>query len=506
VLAGNFTDQERQFLLGVDRGNTLYKQTNAELTFGGDLFSLPAGAVKAALGFSWRRDSINDTPGEATLQGNLWGSTSSGITAGFQRTTEAFGEVEIPLLRDVPAIQALTFNGAARLTNTYAERRDGVSDSDKGNWTYKLAANWQVVDALRLRATYGTSFRSPALFEQFLANESGFVSASADPCIRYGLSENATLRANCAADGIPDDFAGGGSSIESFSQGGVGLLEPETSKAFTASAIFTPNGWLWNGGRFSLAVDYIDINVKSQITQLGAGSILSGCYTSDNFATEPLCDLFTRNAEGTPQEFAIAEIRDPYLNIDQQRNKSLDVTTRFNQDLGRLGNLSLIGQMTYQLKDRYTLFAGFEENYNGEVGDPKWVADVNVTWNIKPVTLTYGLQVIAGTNDYEDLQTVGGANLNANNCLATAAAFALRGGPYCPVYKLPRVAYHSVSAEFAIDRDFSFLIGVSNLFDKKPPLVSTVGTPIGNFGQVPTLASYYDYLGRRFFASVRAGF
>jgi iron complex outermembrane receptor protein len=68
------------------------------------------------------------------------------------------------------------------------------------------------------------------------------------------------------------------------------------------------------------------------------------------------------------------------------------------------------------------------------------------------------------------------------------------------------VAYHSVSAEFAIDRDFSFLIGVSNLFDKKPPLVSTVGTPIGNFGQVPTLASYYDYLGRRFFASVRAGF
>ena len=91
-----------------------------------------------------------------------------------------------------------------------------------------------------------------------------------------------------------------------------------------------------------------------------------------------------------------------------------------------------------------------------------------------------------------------------NNCLATASAYALRGGPYCPVYKLPRVAYHSLSAEVQVTRDFSFLFGVSNLFDKKPPLVSTVGTPISTFGQVPLLGSYYDYFGRRFFVSAKA--
>ena len=120
VLAGNFTPEEEAFLFGEDEGNTLYKQNTLEAVVGGDLFQLPAGAVKAALGGQWRRDSIRDVPGEHTLSRNLWGSTTSGITAGFQRTLEGFGEVEIPLLRDLPFVRELTFNGAARITNTLA--------------------------------------------------------------------------------------------------------------------------------------------------------------------------------------------------------------------------------------------------------------------------------------------------------------------------------------------------------------------------------------------------
>jgi len=88
--------------------------------------------------------------------------------------------------------------------------------------------------------------------------------------------------------------------------------------------------------------------------------------------------------------------------------------------------------------------------------------------------------------------------------LATAAAYALRGGPYCPVYKLPAVAYHSISAEIQATKNFSFIIGVANIFNKKPPLVSNVGSPISSFGQVPLLGSYYDYYGRRVFVTARA--
>ncbi|HET9398602.1 MAG TPA: TonB-dependent receptor, partial [Sphingomicrobium sp.] len=517
VLAGNFTAAEQAFLFGVDKGNTLYKQTSAEVTVGGDVFELPAGPVKVALGLHARRDYINDLPGEIGLEGNLWGSTSSGQTKGYQRTREAFGEIEIPILEDAPFARSLTFSGAARLTNTYAKRTgpvcsapgdcvfDGASDSDKGNWTYKLAGNWQVTDWLRFRATYGTSFRSPALFEQFLANESGFLSQANDPCVRWGESENDEIRANCAAQGIPDDHVGGG-SFETFSQGGIGLLDPETSRAWTASVIFTPQSWLWEGAKFSFTADYVDIKVKDQVTQLGAGTILAACYTSDTFPDDPLCDLFTRNPEGAPSEFDIDVVNDPFLNIDTQHNKSIDFTTRFRQDLGNMGTLSILGQLTYQLKDKYTLFQGTEQNFNGEVGDPKWIGDVDITWTKAPFTITYGLQVISKTNDLDDLEDIGGTSFTEGNCLATAAAFALRNGPYCPVYKLPRVAYHSISAEIEAAKGFSFLFGVSNLFDKKPPLVSTVGTPIGSFAQVPLLGSYYDYYGRRFFVSAKTHF
>jgi iron complex outermembrane receptor protein len=513
VLRGEFTDAERAFLFGVDKGNTLYKQNTAELSFGGDLFQLPGGPMKFALGGQYRRDSINDTPGDATLEGNIWGSTSSGVTAGFQRTTEAFGEIELPVLRDLPGIKELTFNAAARLTNTYAERRDGEHDSDKGNWTYKVAGNFMPTNWLRLRATYGTSFRSPALFEQFLANESGFLGQSQiDPCIRYENAQSLTLQQNCAAHGIPEGFLGGGSSAETFSQGGVGLLDPETSKAWTLSAVFTPEGWLWRGGQFSFAVDYIDIDVKDQITQLGAANIVRGCYTSENFPTDPLCNLFVRAPADASNEFSILTVNDPFLNIDTQHNVSLDFTTRFRQDLGNWGNLSMYSLVSYQLKDKFTLFQGFTANDNGEVGDPKWVGDMTLTWSKNPITLTYGLRMIAGTSDRQDLVNsngqpvgpTGSSNLTPNYCLATATAYAIRGGPYCPVYKLPRVAYHSLSAEIAVNNNFSFIVGMANIFNKKPPLVSTVGSPISAFGQVPLLGTYYDYIGRRVFVTARA--
>jgi iron complex outermembrane receptor protein len=506
VLAGNFTPEERAFLFGVDKGNTVYKQDTAELSFGGDAFQLPYGALKFALGAQWRRDSIRDVPGEAVdpdLMDNIWGSTVAGITAGFETTKEIFGEVELPLLRNLPGVQNLTINGAARMTNTYAERADGENQSNNGNWTYKIAGNYSPTTWMRLRATYGTSFRSPALFEEFLADESGFVGQGIDPCIRYGQSDNAEVAANCASQGIPPNYTGAGPSIESFSGGGVGHLEPETSKALTLSAIFTPDGWLWSGGQFSFAVDYVDIKVKNQITQLGPTNILAGCYTSESFPDDPLCSLFTRAPSDAPNKFNIETVQDPYLNINQQASKSIDFTTRFRQDLGNMGSLSFLGQATYQFKDKFTLFQGVTTTNNGRAGDPKWVADFNLSWTKNPVTLTYGLNVIAKTNNFHDLEDVGGSNLTANNCLATASAFALRGGPYCPVYKLPRVAYHSLSAELQVTRDMSFLIGMSNIFDKKPPFVSTVGTPISSFGQVPLLGSYYDYFGRRIFVSVK---
>src|SRR4029079_11054673 len=82
-------------------GKTIYKQVSGEASTTGSLFDMPTGAgpVGLALGVSARRDSIVDTPGAITLAGNGWGSSSAGITAGHEVTTEAFGEVQLPIFR-----------------------------------------------------------------------------------------------------------------------------------------------------------------------------------------------------------------------------------------------------------------------------------------------------------------------------------------------------------------------------------------------------------------------
>ena len=186
-LRGEFTPAQADFMFDWEEGKTIYTQLNGEASVTGNLFDLPAGPVGVALGATIRKDEIEDTPGEITLAGNAWGASAAGITAGKTLTTEAFGEIHIPILKDRPFFKALDFSGAARITNVKATRRsDGLTDKDTGNWTYKLGANWALNDWVRFRGTYGTSFRAPALFEQFQANETSFVSARTnDPCVQW---------------------------------------------------------------------------------------------------------------------------------------------------------------------------------------------------------------------------------------------------------------------------------------------------------------------------------
>ena len=144
-----------------------------------------------------RRDEIDDTPGEATLAGNVANFTTSGITAGRTVSKELFGEVEVPLLEGVPMIERLTLSGAARYTHVEATRRDGVQDSFSDT-TWKVGADWAVTDWLRFRGTWGTSFRAPALFELFLENQTGFA-GPAGRSIRASAPQRGSRRARSAS-------------------------------------------------------------------------------------------------------------------------------------------------------------------------------------------------------------------------------------------------------------------------------------------------------------------
>src|SRR3546814_10217796 len=209
-LRGEMTPEQGAYMFEWEEGKTVYTQKTVEASVSGSLFDLPAGSLAVALGINGREDRINDVPGELTRSGNAWSASTAGITAGKSFTKEAFAELNIPLLANRPFFEELTLSAAARVTSVKATRKsDGTFDEDNGNWTYKLGANWALNDWLRFRASYGTSFRAPALFEQFLAAETSFpTQGSIDPCLHWGtgLAQGPTSQRvadTCPAAGLP---------------------------------------------------------------------------------------------------------------------------------------------------------------------------------------------------------------------------------------------------------------------------------------------------------------
>lgn len=503
VLAGNFTPEEEAFLFADETGNTKFDTWTAEASVSGSVIRLPAGSVGLALGVQGRRDSIDDQPGPIAQSNNVWGQSTAGRTAGHSVTQEAFGEIDLPLIHNTPFIQYLGLSGAARITNVYAERlEDGVSARSNNNWTYKVGFNWQTNDWLRFRGSMGTSYRSPALFEQFLANQTGFLSQLAiDPCVNWGLKADAgtipeRVAQRCAELGIDPTYGGAGSSATIITGGGIGVLEPETSKAKTISAIVSPRVGLWPGMRFSVVVDYFDIEVSNQIGQLGAGNIIFRCLDSDNYPNDPVCSLFTRAPQGDARFPNVLTVNNSYFNIDRQKNRGVDLTSQVNQDLGRYGRFNAVAQMTWQIERFTELFTGVRQDFVGTVSEPSWTGNFRFTWDSRPWSMFYGLNVIGAASNEQARRNAAGGNLCSNS--------PLRGGQICPIFRVSPQFYHSASVTRSLmDDRASITLGVRNIFDTAPPLASGAFSPFGTIGNAPVFGTQYDFIGRRVFASFR---
>mmetsp|Transcript_3252 Transcript_3252/g.5621 ORF Transcript_3252/g.5621 Transcript_3252/m.5621 type:complete len:1054 (-) Transcript_3252:28-3189(-) len=480
LLNGQPTQEERDFLFGVETGNTIYEQAQLEMFVDGPLLELPAGTVQAGFGFNRMRERINDVPAEVFQLGNAWGSSSAGITRGAANTTAIFGELAIPLLKDKPLAEAVDLNLSARWTDV-----DAYGDGT----TYKVGLGWQATPSIRARATYGTSFRAPALFELYLDAQSSFArQRTIDPCVNYVAAfANGDIGQrrfdNCAADlpaGVVPGGGGGGATV--FASGNAGSLEAETSTALNVGLIYAPD---WIDLRAS--IDYFEIEVSDQIAQLGAANILLGCYESDNFSTEPLCDLFTR----TGSLALVDTVTNNYINIAEQTNKGIDFQADYGHEFS-FGRLRVDTQWTYQMEDELQLFAASAPiDSNGEAGDPEWVGELNLTFERGPWDVFWGMNYVDVTSNVD---SYGGD---------TSTIF---GNPVVFKLKTEPVTYHSTSIGRDLPNDFSIRVGVSNVFDEHPPSVTTLN--LGEYNTVGTSAFYsqYDWLGRRAFVNISKKF
>ncbi|NQY41109.1 MAG: TonB-dependent receptor [Henriciella sp.] len=478
VLSGAALDQLVGAVGGYQSGETVYEQTTLTGVTSGTLFELPAGEIGAAVGIEYRKFSIDDNPGELTQSGDIWGSSTAGPTVGENNVIELFGELSVPILKGQPFAEDVEFSGSFR---TF-EYDLGGSDT-----IYKLGLNWQVNPTFRVRSSYGTSYRAPALFELFLQDQTGFQGQSAiDVCVDWGQSTNENIRANCAAAGIPEDYIGAGSSALITTSGGGDTLESESGKTFTAGIVFTPTF-----SDINVAIDYYEIEINDQITTLSGAQIVGGCYGSPNFPND-FCDLFERAPASDPvAPFRVDNIRASTLNVDSQQQRGIDLEVRYQADLN-FGELTVEGSINWALERFVDVFGsdfniGVDDlDFNGTVGFPSVVGDVSVR-------LDRGDWTYSWFTDYTGRQD---NNRNfANDLNQPANYFGLQG-----LYDVNTEAEfrHGASVRWAGDT-WSVTAGVRNIFDEEPPQVSDLLTVVGN---TPINGTGYDFRGRRGFVSV----
>jgi iron complex outermembrane receptor protein len=476
VLAGQWTDAEKAFLFGVDKGHTDYEQYLFEGSMTGDLFSLPAGKVGMAIGATYRHDKLDDLPGRESINNNNWGLTAAGHTFGSDATKEVYGELSVPIFKGLPMVEALDLSLSGRYTDV---------DSYGSDKTYKIGLNYQVLPWVRVRGSIGTSFRAPALYELYLANQTSFLSQTAiDPCINYALSSNPRIQANCAAAGIAGDYAGAGSSALITAGGGAGRLKAETSKAKTVGVIFSPSF-----ADLHVAVDYFEINVKNEVDRFGASNILYECYNAASYNTSGFCGQFTRD----PTTHSILGVSDSYVNVAEQMNRGIDLTVSYNYDAS-FGKFSTETNMTWQLQDTRRVFGSTEDDYNGTTygyRGPDFVADFTLSFQRGDYTATWAVNAIGKGSDTE---VFGGDVFNSTKYANLAAGISSQPAYYKQYSEF--TAYHAISLRKKMDT-LSITAGVQNLFDELAPSAST-----GQFRVGTSALNGYDYRGRRAFITI----
>ncbi|HEY8949291.1 MAG TPA: TonB-dependent receptor [Rhizomicrobium sp.] len=165
----------------------------------GTLFTWSAGAVRFAFGGQYRRETFDS---KDLLAGSVY-SPDRNIEAGF-------AELDVPLVGPDQAIGAVDLSLAGR----FEHYSDFGSTSNP-----KLGLSWKPVEDLKLRATYGTSFRAPLLNDlnpipfqavalpEFDPTTSGFsnvlVVFGGNPDLKPEKSTNWTLGADFTPAALP---------------------------------------------------------------------------------------------------------------------------------------------------------------------------------------------------------------------------------------------------------------------------------------------------------------
>jgi iron complex outermembrane receptor protein len=468
----------------------LYEQQTAGLTFVGNLpddMSFGAGPIGTAFGLEWREETFRSSPDSAATINN----TAVIPTFGEYDVSEAFVEVNIPLLADAPGADYLGLSGAYR-------HSDYSTVGGVDTWSYGLEWSPSFIPGLRFRGGQHLAVRAPNVIELFGQVRGAGLTIYQDPCdAESGLLQTAEQQQFCNDWGAPTGFVQLNGTV-----GGAVFSNPdlkaEEADTWTAGLVYQPE-FLADYG-VAISADYFSIDIENAIALNGGGidNNITACFFSLDF-NDPSCSNVFR--ERPPGSGDIETLETQLVNVTVKKVEGIDVQAEFSFDLGP-GKFDVFVLSTYQFHNGFqatpalpfTECAGkFGVPCGGEIdgtGSPRWRTNTRFTWGTEEYRVSVNWRWLEGMEDAR-IERVAAFGLDTSDIIASIPAEAVRTDDY---------NYVDINASWEFNDITTLRIGFDNVFDKDPPLMGDAQI------QANTDPGTYDVFGTRVWASFNLRF
>ena len=460
--------------------NTRLTQNLAGASISGEPFSLPAGPVGMAFGAEYRKET-SSTEFDALTQTGLNAGNALPNTAGSFDVKEAFAEVRVPLLKNLPLVKSLDAQAAVR---------QGKYSTVGNTTSWNSGLDWGINSTFRIRANYSVSTRAPNIDELYQAPSQTFPTGLADPCEGVKSTDTTPTAVACkAAPGVQANMnANGGvftltqpdqQGVSGFDSGNPNLTA-EKGKSTTIGIVITPKNIAMLRD-FTFTADYYKIKIADAINTPGRQYALNQCYGGGNTS---FCNFITRRpADIGPNSAGSLEfIDETSANTGGDMVEGIDLTASNRMRLGG-GTFNSRIAYTYIMKAYNQPTPEADKDYSqGEVGNARHRFVLNLGYSI-------GNLGVAATATY-----FGKSYLEDTFMRDNFPGSKKEDG------QVGARTYLDLQANYKL-RNSEIYFGIDNVTaTKAPPIIS--GLP-GNTTGAETNASVYDAIGRRFYIGLR---
>ncbi|MEJ6004860.1 TonB-dependent receptor [Paucibacter sp. AS339] len=433
------------------------KQAVVTSVLSGELpLSVYAGApANFAAGVEYRREQAEETP-DAYRQLGLSRDLQVSAISGKFDVKEAFGEIELPIAKQLTLSAAGRFSDYSSVGRTYTHR-------------YGFSA--PVLDTLRLRGSISPrSVRAPNINDLYSNGITNVAPANTDPCNGVTAASTGNIAVNCRSiPAIANRIAANGSFTLISSEAnntrlllaGSPTLAAETARTVTLGGVLTPMRGL------SLSADFYDIDIKSGIARLTADVLAKNCYSAAPGSFDATCGgILVRDVNDGP----VLTLRSPLFNAASIKTRGVDL------EVGYVGRGYNVGIYANHLSSYDVVNASGTTSSAGRPLYPKWRLTSNVSYEVNDQLSLFGqARYRSETQNY----------LTPNSYSED-------------LNKMKAVTYVDLRVNYKANKSLSFYLGSNNVFNVQPDINvrdAAVGTN--------TEPGAYDVIGRQYFLGLK---